>query len=110
MASNSFGRFLRVTTFGESHGHGLGVVIDGLPAGLDVDVDAVQREMDRRRPGQSDITTPRNEADAIQVWSGLFEGRTTGTPLAIAFVNADQKSSAYEKLADVFRPGHADYT
>lgn len=110
MGANSFGRFLTMTTFGESHGPALGLVLDGVPPGLALDLAAVQRELDRRRPGQSAVTTPRSEADGAQVLSGLYEGLTTGAPLAMVFQNRDVDSSRYLALADVFRPGHADYT
>jgi len=99
-----------MTTFGESHGPALGVVLDGVPPGLRLDVDAVQQILDRRRPGQSGVTTPRVEADRVELLSGLYQGVTTGAPLAMLFRNRDADSSAYEALADVFRPGHADFT
>lgn len=107
---NSFGRYFRITTFGESHGPSVGVVIDGCPAGLSIDLNAIQAEMDRRRPGQSKITTRRDEADRIVVLSGLFEGKTTGAPLAMMVNNADARSADYDHLAHAFRPSHADYT
>ena len=107
---NSFGKIFRITTFGESHGRGIGVVIDGCPAGLSFDLDFVQSEMDRRRPGQSAIVTQRRESDTVQVLSGLFEGITTGTPLMMLIPNADQRSRDYSHIADKFRPSHADFT
>ena len=107
---NSFGKIFRITTFGESHGRGIGVVIDGCPAGLSFDLDFVQSEMDRRRPGQSAIVTQRRESDTVQVLSGLFEGTTTGTPLMMLIPNADQRSRDYSHIADKFRPSHADFT
>lgn len=107
---NSFGHLLRITTFGESHGPMLGVVLDGLPAGLLVNQEAVQIALDRRRPGQSRLTTPRREADAARFVSGLFEGRTTGAPVTILFENHDVDSSKYEDLRDLYRPSHADFT
>ncbi len=110
MGANSFGRFLTMTTFGESHGPALGVVLDGVPPGIELDVDAVQRALDRRRPGQSSVTTPRSEADRLEVLSGLYEGTTTGAPLAVLFRNRDVDSSKYLALQDVYRPGHADFT
>lgn len=110
MSANSFGRFLTMTTFGESHGPALGVVIDGVPPGLLLDVDKVQAALDRRRPGTSSVTSPRSEADRLEVLSGLYRSTTTGAPLAMIFRNRDADSSAYESLADVFRPGHADFT
>ena len=106
--NNTFGTLLQVTTFGESHGVGLGVVLDGLPAGIAIDQDFIQSELDRRRPGQSSVSTPRKEKDSIQILSGVFEGKSTGTPLAMVLFNADQHSSDYTKLASVYRPGHAD--
>jgi len=106
---SSFGRRLVITTFGESHGPGLGVVLDGLPPGLAVDLGAVQAELDRRRPGQSAVTTARREPDRVEVLSGLVDGRTGGTPLALLVRNQDADGAAYQDLADVFRPGHADY-
>lgn len=108
--SNSFGKIFRITTFGESHGTAVGVVIDGCPAGLAFDLDFIQREMARRRPGQSKITTQRQEADQVQVLSGVFEGYTQGTPIALAVWNEDQRSKDYSHIADKFRPSHADYT
>ncbi|MFZ4735939.1 MAG: chorismate synthase [Bradymonadia bacterium] len=108
--SSTTGLLFRVTTFGESHGPALGCVVDGCPAGLDLDLDAVQAELDRRRPGQSALTTPRAEADRLEVLSGLFEGRTTGAPLTLIVRNTDADSSAYAPTKDVLRPGHADWT
>ena len=108
--NNTFGTLFCITTFGESHGNALGVVIDGLPAGLEIDEAFIQSEMDRRRPGQSRVTTARKESDTIEILSGVFEGKSTGTPLAIMLRNTNQRSGDYNNLADVFRPGHADYT
>ncbi len=110
MAGNSFGELFRITTFGESHGKALGVVIDGCPAGLELDFDFMQDELARRKPGQSAITTQRFEADTFQVLSGVFEKHTLGTPLAFMILNEDQKSEDYDNLQHVFRPSHADYT
>lgn len=110
MAGNTFGTAFRVTTFGESHGVSLGCVIDGCPSGLKIDVKEIQKELDRRRPGQSKVTTGRSEADCVEILSGVFEGRTLGTPIALVIRNADQRSGDYDKLKNVFRPGHADYT
>ena len=107
---NSFGRLFRITTFGESHGKALGVIIDGCPAGLELDLELIQKEMQRRKPGQSKITTQRKEEDEIEILSGVFEGKTTGTPIGIVIPNADQKSKDYSHIADKFRPSHADYT
>ncbi len=106
--ASTFGRLFRVTTFGESHGPAVGVVVDGLPPGVPIDVAAIQRELDRRRPGQSVLTTQRQETDAVEVLSGLFEGVSLGTPIAMMVRNADPRSSDYEALKEVFRPGHAD--
>lgn len=107
---NSFGTIYRFTTFGESHGAAVGGVIDGMPAGLAVDLSLVQRELDRRRPGQSDIVTQRAETDRLQVLSGIYEGVTTGTPIGFVVSNSDQRSSDYEAMRHVYRPSHADYT
>ncbi|MEZ4467029.1 MAG: chorismate synthase [bacterium] len=104
------GRLFSVTTFGESHGVALGCVIEGCPPGLALDLDALQADLDRRRPGQSRLTTPRQEADRVQVLSGVFEGRTTGTPIALVFFNEDARSRAYDGVKDLYRPGHADFT
>ncbi len=110
MAGNTFGTLFRVTTFGESHGAAIGCIIDGCPAGLTVDLDFIQHELDRRRPGQSAIVTQRKESDTVQVLSGLFNGKSTGTPIALLIPNEDQRSQDYDHLADTFRPSHADYT
>jgi len=107
--SSTFGQLFRVTTFGESHGPAVGVVIDGMPPGIPVDIADVQRELDRRRPGQSAITSPRQEADRAEIVSGVFEGVSLGTPIAILVRNTDARSSDYDTLREVFRPGHADY-
>lgn len=110
MAGSTFGETFRISTWGESHGAALGVVIDGVPAGLTLDLAHIQQFMDRRKPGQSKFTTARNEADAIEILSGVFEGKTTGTPVSMMVRNADQHSKDYSDIAEVFRPGHADYT
>ena len=110
MAANSFGRFFRITTWGESHGPAMGVVVDGCPAGLELCAEDIQYELDRRRPGQSRITTQRKEADAIEILSGVFEGKTLGTPISMMVKNTDAKSKSYEDIKDVYRPGHADFT
>ncbi|TWR25136.1 chorismate synthase [Mucilaginibacter pallidiroseus] len=110
MAGNSFGQLFRITTFGESHGEAIGVIIDGCPAGLPVDLDYIQGELDKRKPGQSKITTQRKEADTVKILSGTFEGKTTGTPIAMVIPNEDQRSKDYGHNVDVFRPSHADYT
>ena len=110
MAGNSFGNLFRLTTFGESHGHAIGGVIDGCPAGFELDLEKIQLELDRRKPGQSAIVTQRKESDTVKFLSGIFEGRTTGTPIGFIIENADQKSKDYSHIKDVYRPSHADYT
>lgn len=107
---NTFGKHFRITTFGESHGPGVGVVVDGCPAGLPLELADIQRQLDRRRPGQSKVTTPRKEADEAEILSGVFEGKTTGMPIALLVRNTNTKSEHYDNLKDTFRPGHADYT
>jgi chorismate synthase len=109
-AGNTFGKAFRITTFGESHGVALGVVIDGCPAGLAIDEGEIQVELDRRKPGQSSMTTQRKEGDRVEILSGVFEGKTTGTPIGMVIRNEDQRSKDYDKLKEVFRPGHADFT
>ena len=110
MAGSSFGEIFRITTFGESHGTGIGVVIDGCPAGLEIDMHFIQTEMQRRKPGQSNIVTQRKEEDEVEVLSGIFEGKTQGTPIALIIRNTDQKSHDYSHIAHSFRPSHADFT
>ena len=107
---NTFGKIFRITTFGESHGKGIGVVIDGCPAGIALDESFIQSELNRRRPGQSKITTQRKEEDLFSIYSGIFEGKSTGTPICIFIHNKDQKSNDYSHIADKFRPSHADFT
>ncbi|MFY0594052.1 chorismate synthase [Roseivirga sp.] len=107
---SSFGKIFKIHTYGESHGPALGVVIEGCPAGLTIDKSFIQTELDRRKPGQSKITTQRREADEFEVLSGVFEGKSTGTPISILIRNEDQKSKDYSHIADKFRPSHADYT
>lgn len=107
---NSFGKLFQIHTYGESHGPALGVVIDGCPAGLEIDESFIQEELDRRKPGQSKITTQRKEADEFEILSGVFEGKSTGTPISILIRNQDQRSKDYSHIADKFRPSHADYT
>ncbi|WP_373493191.1 chorismate synthase [Aquiflexum sp.] len=107
---NTFGKLFKISTFGESHGLGLGVVIDGCPAGLTIDEDFIRAEMQRRKPGQSKITTQRKEEDVFQILSGVFEGKSTGTPIGLVIMNTDQKSKDYSHISDKFRPSHADYT
>lgn len=108
--SSTYGKIFKISTFGESHGKGIGVVIDGCPAGVDFQEEAIQYELDRRKPGQSRITTQRKESDVFQVLSGVFEGKTTGTPVAMVIYNEDQRSKDYSHIADKYRPSHADYT
>ncbi len=110
MAGNSFGQVFRITTFGESHGAGIGVVIDGCPSGLELDKEYIQNELDRRRPGQSSIVTQRKEPDSYEILSGVFEGKTTGTPLTFFIANTNQKPKDYNHIKDSFRPSHADMT
>lgn len=110
MAGNTFGQAFRITTFGESHGVGIGVIVDGCPAGVPIDENFIQQELDRRRPGQSKIVTQRDEADTAQILSGVFEGKSTGHPIAIVIYNQDQRSKDYSHIADKYRPSHADFT
>ncbi len=110
LSGNTFGQFFRVTTWGESHGPALGVVIDGCPAGLPLTESDIQDELEKRRPGKKGLTTGRKEPDKVQILSGTFQGRTTGTPISMIVWNKDPDSSAYEKIRNLFRPGHADYT
>jgi chorismate synthase len=107
---NTFGTLFKISTFGESHGKAVGVLLDGCPAGLEIDIDFINSEMRRRRPGQSRITTPRKEKDQIEVLSGVFEGKTTGTPIALMVRNADAQSKDYSDIKDIYRPSHADFT
>lgn len=110
MAGNTFGTLFKITTFGESHGPAIGVVIDGVPPNLPLTSADIQPDLDRRRPGQSKITTQRQESDQVEILSGVFEGRTTGVPLALLIRNQDQRSKDYDNIKNVFRPGHADFT
>ena len=110
MAGNSIGAIFRLTTYGESHGAAIGGIIDGCPAGLEIDFDAIQSELDRRRPGQSQLTTSRKETDRVEWLSGIFEGRSTGTPIGFQIRNLDSKSADYDHLKSTYRPSHADYT
>ncbi|MBL4668921.1 MAG: chorismate synthase, partial [Flavobacteriales bacterium] len=110
MAGNSFGNIFRLTTFGESHGESIGGIIDGCPAGLKLNIEFIQNELTKRKPGQSKITTQRKEADIIEILSGVFEGITTGTPIGFTIKNTNQKSKDYSHIKDKFRPSHADYT
>lgn len=110
MAGNSFGYLFKITTFGESHGKAIGVIIDGCPPNIEIDEEFIQSELDKRKPGQSKITTQRKESDVAQILSGVFEGKSTGTPIAILIPNEDQRSKDYSHIADKYRPSHADYT
>lgn len=110
MAGSTFGNIFKITTWGESHGKGVGVVVDGCPAGLDLCEEDIQKFLNRRKPGQSRFTTPRKEDDAVEILSGVFEGKTTGTPISLVVFNKDQKSRDYSEIASYYRPGHADYT
>ncbi|MCK7590949.1 chorismate synthase [Subsaxibacter sp. CAU 1640] len=110
MAGNTFGTLFKLTTFGESHGPAIGGVIDGCPSGIKLDMDAIQNELKRRKPGQSEIVTQRKEPDTVEFLSGIFEGKTTGTPIGFTIKNTNQKSRDYSHIKDVYRPSHADYT
>ena len=110
MAGNSFGDIFKITTFGESHGKAIGVIIDGCPSLIEIDEEFIQSELDKRKPGQSKITTQRKESDTAQIFSGVFEGKSTGTPIAIIIPNEDQRSKDYSHIQDKFRPSHADFT
>lgn len=106
---NTFGRKLTLTTFGESHGSAIGGVLDGFPAGVRIDLNFIQSELDKRKPGGSKFATARNEGDRVEILSGVFEGVSTGTPIGFIIRNENQKSGDYENLRELFRPGHADY-
>ncbi len=110
MAGNSFGEVFSITTFGESHGEAIGVIIDGCPSNVNIDENFIQSELDKRKPGQSKITTQRKESDTAKILSGVFEGKSTGTPIALIIPNEDQRSKDYSHIQDKFRPSHADYT
>ena len=110
MAGSTYGTFLSVTTWGESHGKGIGVVLDGCPAGLPLTEQDIQIYLNRRKPGQSRFTTPRKEGDLVEILSGVFEGKTTGTPISLMVRNTSQRSKDYSEIASYYRPGHADYT
>ena len=110
MAGSGYGTNFRITTWGETHGAGVGVVVDGCPAGLSLDREDVQKYLDRRKPGQSKYTTQRKEGDQVEILSGVFEGKTTGTPISMVVYNKDQRSKDYSNIKDVYRPGHADFT
>jgi chorismate synthase len=110
MSGNSFGQIFRITTFGESHGAALGTIIDGCPAGLSISEEEIQLDLDRRKPGQNKLVTQRKESDRVKILSGIFEGKTTGTPIGLIIYNEDARSKDYDYIKDLFRPGHADYT
>ncbi|TXK79806.1 chorismate synthase [Paenibacillus sp. N3.4] len=110
MAGNTFGEIFKITTFGESHGAAVGVIVDGVTPGVEINETYIQRQMDRRKPGQSTVTSPRKEYDIVQILSGVFEGKTTGTPLFVILHNHDMKPEAYNEIQHSFRPGHADFT
>lgn len=109
-AGSTFGNIFKIATWGESHGEGLGVVVDGCPAGIPLCEEDIQKFLDRRKPGQSKFTTPRKEDDKVSILSGVFEGKTTGTPISMVVYNKTQRSSDYSEIANYYRPGHADYT
>ena len=110
MSGSVYGTIFKISTWGESHGSGVGVVVDGCPAGLPLNEEDIQKYLDRRKPGQSRFTTARSEGDKAEILSGVFEGETTGTPISIVIRNTDQRSHDYSNIMDVYRPGHADYT
>jgi chorismate synthase len=110
MAGNTFGETFRITTFGESHGTAVGVIVDGVTPGVDINEAYIQLQMDRRKPGQSSVTSPRKESDTVHIVSGVFEGKTTGTPLCILLYNHDMRPEAYDSIRHAYRPGHADFT
>jgi chorismate synthase len=110
MTGNIFGNLFKVSTFGESHGKALGVVIDGVPSGISLTESDIQKDLDKRRPGQSSVTTPRKELDQVEILSGVFQGKTLGTPIALLVRNSNQKSKDYEEIKSIFRPGHADFS
>lgn len=110
MYNNTFGNIFRLTSFGESHGKGIGGVIDGFPAGIHIDMDFIQKELDRRKPGQSAITTARKESDRVEFLSGIYDGVSTGCPIGFVVWNTNQHSGDYDNMKDVFRPSHADFT
>ena len=110
MSGNTFGKLFQVTTYGESHGKALGCIIDGCPPQLEISTDDIQSELNRRKPGQSDVTTQRKEDDVVEILSGVFEGKTLGTPISLIVYNQDQRSKDYSNIKDVFRPNHADIT
>ena len=110
MSGNTYGKIFTVSTFGESHGTAMGCIIDGCPPNIAISETDIQHDLNRRRPGQSDVTTQRKEDDKVKILSGVFEGKTTGTPIGLIIVNEDQRSHDYSNIKDVFRPNHADIT
>ena len=110
MAGSFFGNIFKISTWGESHGKGIGVIVDGCPAGVELDESDIQKFLNRRKPGQSRFSTPRSEDDAVEILSGVFEGKTTGTPISMVVFNKTQRSGDYSEIASYYRPGHADYT
>ena len=110
MAGSIYGTIFRISTWGESHGDGIGVVVDGCPAGLPLERSDIQKFLNRRKPGQSRYSTPRKESDTVEIMSGVFEGKTTGTPISMIVRNTNQRSGDYSEIASYYRPGHADYT
>jgi len=110
MAGNTFGTLLRLTSFGESHGKAIGGVLDGMPGGVEIEEQKIQNQLDRRKPGQSKITSNRKESDSVEILSGIFEGKTTGAPIGFLIHNSDHNSKDYDALKDVYRPSHADFT
>ena len=110
MSGSTYGKLFRITTYGESHGNGVGVVIDGCPAGVSVNIEMIQQHLNRRKPGQTKYATPRTETDSVEILSGLFEGKTTGAPISLFIRNENQRSTDYSEIATYYRPGHADYT
>ncbi len=109
MSGSVFGNIFKISTWGESHGKALGVIIDGCPAGIEISEDYIQKDLDRRKPGQNKYSTQRKEADRVEIMSGVFEGKTTGTPISLIIMNTDQRSKDYSEISNIFRPGHADY-
>ena len=110
MSGSSFGKIFKLSTFGESHGGAVGVVVDGVPANIEISESEIQVDLDRRKPGQSTVSTPRSESDEVHIMSGVFEGKTTGCPILLIIYNKNQQSSDYNEIQELFRPGHADYT
>ena len=110
MAGSTYGTIFRLTTFGESHGKGIGGIVDGVPSNFDIDIERIQKELDRRKPGQSSIVSQRKESDKVQILSGVLDGKTLGTPIGFVIQNEDERSIDYDHLKEVYRPSHADYS